>query len=173
MGIGAGVTWAASAGIGAPAQADVADEIAGGIVERIESPGVAWLRDPEGRSISVTFSDGATFWRDRPTTIDTFVPGDEVTVEGAWSGDTSFSGTHMITTFRVLEGRVNGRSGDRLETEAGAITLTDDTSARSGRDMHAKPPRDIQPGDYVLVLGRIEPSSDEFVAVEIGVRTGG
>ena len=174
IGIGAGVTWAATAGVGAaPASADVAEETTGGIVERIEAPGTAWLRDPEDRSISVTFSDGATFWRARPTTIDAFVPGDEVTVEGEWTGDTSFSGTHMVSTFRVVEGRVRGRSDDRLETDGGPITLTGDTTARSGRDMHAKPPRDIGPGDYVLALGRIEPASGEFVAVEIGVRTDG
>lgn len=172
LGIGAGVTWAATTGVGVAATSDTDVEIVGGILEAIESPATVRIQDPERGSVSVQFTDDATFWRDHPTTIDGFVIGDEVTVEGDWVGDAAFSGTHMVTTFRMLEGRVTSRSGNRLATEAGDVTLTDHTAGRGGPDMHAKAPGDIHPGDYVIALGRIDPSTDEFVAVEIGVRRG-
>lgn len=173
LGLGAGATWAATTGVAVAARPDAGTEIVGGILETIEAPATVRLEDPERGSVSVRFTDDATFWRDHPTTVDGFVVGDDVTVEGEWTEDGVFSGTHMVTTFRMVEGRVTSRSENRLATEAGAITLTDYTAGRSGRDMSARAPEDINPGDYVIALGRIDPSTDEFVAVEIGVRTGG
>lgn len=133
-------------------------EVDGSAVLVRTGDGDVWVDVPEGAEIS----------RDGTTDLASFVAGDEVSAVGEWSVD-RFLAASFSSLYRPLEGDVTGRDGNRLETTAGEIVLTEETRQHEGPYMRGKRPEDVGPGDFVAATARLDPETGDLVAVSIGV----
>ncbi len=139
--------------------------VVGSVVE-VDSSSVL-VRTGSGE-VWVDVAEGAEISKDGATDLASFVAGDEVSAAGEWSVD-RFLASSFSSLYRPLEGDVTSRDGNRLETTAGEIVLTDQTREHEGPYMHGKRPSDVGPGDHVAATARLDPESGELVAVSIGV----
>lgn len=164
-GAAAATVATAKAGERSDEGSDGASVVVGSVVEVDSSSvlvrtgdGEVWVDVPEGAEVS---KDGAT-------ELASFVAGDEVSAVGEWSVD-RFLASSFSSLYRPLEGDVTSRDGNRLETTAGQILLTEETREHEGPYMRGKRPEDVGPGDRVAATGRVDPETGELVAVSIGV----
>src|SRR5687767_7846822 len=75
---------------------------------------------------TVRVARGAVLWRGVPVALSAFRAGDEITVEGKRRRGT-FVAERITSTFRIVEGTLMSRSGNRLTTESDVIRLTSAT----------------------------------------------
>lgn len=139
-----------------------------GVIESIErKKRDVTLRTLEGH-VRVKFPSSATFSRDGSASFDDFIAGDAVVVEGHRTGH-AFQAAHLSLLYRVLEGRVIGQFGDRLVTTAGEVTLDTRTVAYRGTLEHIVPLTAVQIDQDVFVTWRIEPTTGQALAKQIGI----
>ena len=150
------------------------DGVLAGVVEAVDPPSALRLRTRAGTTV-VEITTDALLWREGPAQLTDFIPGDEVAAEGAWLG-ARFLASGVTPMFRLANGDIIERTGDLLETSAGAIRITEHTEAaetmgEDGTFYAAAPLAELQPGDRVLVLGRFEPTTGDLRAGRIGRAT--
>jgi hypothetical protein len=138
-----------------------------GVIEQIDLPRCVVIQS-DGRKI-VELVDGASLWRDREVRLGAFRVGDEVTFEGSLEGAV-FQATHMSSAYRFIDGVVRRRNGNTLELPEGRVHLSSATTARGSVDAAARLLTDIGDGDHVMGIGRWEPSSNDLLALQIGIR---
>lgn len=138
-----------------------------GTIRGVKPPRHLKLQTDEG-SFAVVIRDDASLWRDEYCSLERFVVGDEVVVEGT-VGDGFVDASGVAAVLRVVETTIESRERSRLDTTAGNVVLTDRTLARAGPGTEAKPLNELGHGDQILVRGRLDPRTKEMFAVDIGV----
>jgi hypothetical protein len=138
-----------------------------GMVESAGPDGLV-LRAADGSGpVRVRLAPGAAVVRDGPARLEDFVVGEEVAALGEHGQHGDFVATRLEPTYRLVEGDVSARDGDRLE--AGDETL--ELSPRS--HVNGDAPLDaLGPGDHVLALGRRDPRTGAFDVAIITVTDG-
>lgn len=100
LGIGATVVGA----VGVPVGAAEGDAVFGVIEQIFAASRTVLLRTADGVSV-VQLEDDASFWKDEQTTLDAFVVGDEVSIDGDPIGDVVVGRT-MKSVLRIVEGEI-------------------------------------------------------------------
>jgi len=151
------------------------EEVAAGVVERIEPPNILKIRGFREGPVSISFSDDAAFWRGhsgRVAGLDVFILGDEVVAEGQWTAS-GFAATTLMSMYRLIEGRVVHRKDNRLQTTGGIVQLTSDTVLLDGDGFVDKTLDGLAVGDDIVAEVWRDPSTRDLVALRIGVRKAG
>lgn len=174
-GAAAGLGGVAIAGSASPAAAGAEERpVVSGVLEGVEGTNVARVRplhySTTRAPIRVEFAADASFWRDRPAPLGEFVPGDEVVAEGSWTTN-SFSANRLEVLNRIVDGRVEERRSEILDTTRGNVQLTDITKPQDGPDLEAKPLEELQAGDSIFARGRADAETGMLVAYRIGVES--
>lgn len=163
LGVGATVVGA----FGGPVGASEGDAVFG-VIEQIIAPSrTVLLRTPDTVAV-VQLSEDALLWKDRQTTLESFVPGDEVSVEGEAIGDV-VRGRVMKSILRVLEGPIEARNGRLLTVSSGVIEVSETTQWHEGGGKRATTLAQLKIGDVVSAIGRNDSSSGFLVAAKIGI----
>lgn len=138
-----------------------------GSIADVKLPRHLELQTDEG-SFAVVIRDDASLWRDEYCSLERFVVGDEVVVQGALR-DGFVDASGLAAVLKLVETTIESREKSRLHTTAGNVVLTDRTLARAGPNAKAKPLNELRRGDQVRVTGRLDPHTNEMFAVDIGV----
>lgn len=125
-----------------------------GRLRRIVTEREIELTSPRGTTV-VHFEANTLFWREGPSDIRAFTPGEEIVVEGTISNGIML-GYSMINMFRGLEAHVVGRSGSKLQTDHGGIRLIESTRFQDHGTVTVVPERVTAPGSDVVALGRLD-----------------
>jgi hypothetical protein len=164
LGLGAAAGIAALTAEGS-AGADPAKPWLIGSVDRVESDRVLYVKQAHsnGPAVLVTLAAGATVLRDHAAGLTDFQPGDEVGVDGTWMDDGSYVADRVESTYRLLEAKVEAANRNKLVTDEGDIALTGGTRPRKGVSHdglrgEATPVDAIEPGEHVIVMGRLVPA---------------
>jgi hypothetical protein len=143
--------------------------VVAGKIERIELPNVLYLSQRSGQEIPVQFTATANFWhRTKTANLSTFVPGDEVTAEGDWNGE-SFQSSYLTTLYRPVTGTIIRRTGDSLETTGGSIHLAPDTVPWERKHLSVKSLAGLAPNDEIFALAWQHPDSHQLIAAQVGI----
>jgi hypothetical protein len=143
-----------------------------GVVERVESPSTL-LVTSSGNPAVIKLADAAVLSHGPSGLVaglGAFIPREEVVAEGQWI-DGAFIATALMTRYRLVEGTIVRRHGNRLETTAGDVLLAPYTVPESAPDFTAKPLNHLRVGDTIWADGWHDPTISNFVALRIGVRS--
>lgn len=146
------------------AQTSEGTEWVAGVVESANSESLL-LRIAEGSTVTVTLSQGGEVRRDEVISMENLRIDEEMNAEGSWQ-DAVFVATLISPTYRLVDGVVKEKHEMGIVTEKGWIAFNEHTKPKEGWDMEAKPLEEIQPGDAIRALGRLNPK--EFVALRVG-----
>lgn len=123
---------------------------------------------PEGPVARLTVAEDAALSRGGPATLDDFRPKEKVIAYIAWEdGRIICRGVEPL--YVPVEGRVSTRSGARLSTDVGVVTLTDYTICVSNPTADLASLDAIPNGARFFATCRIDPDSGEFVAANIAL----
>lgn len=147
--------------------------VVSGILGGVEGAQVAWIRplhySAAQSSVRVEFNADASFWRDRAANLEDFVTGDEVVAEGSWNGDV-FLSSRLEVLNRIVEGQVEERRSQVLDTNQGDVQLVDITEPEGGPDLEAKPLDQLREGHSILARGRADAQTGRLIAYRVGVK---
>lgn len=142
--------------------------VVAGLVDDAETDDLVRLDLADGSHVEVSLARDGVVRRDAPISLTELIKGEEVNAEGSWHGK-RFVADLISPTYRSGEATVSEARSDGLETDQGWIAFNSYTQPHGGEDMEARPLSEIQPGDTVRVLGRVDVQEMEFVALRVGV----
>ena len=134
-----------------------------GVVDRIELPSTIYVHNRAGSS-TIHLARDATFLRDGPATLSSFVPGDKVVAEGAWV-DGIFIANKLVPLFEPAEGPLLRRNGNTFVVPHRIIKITPFTRFQDDKAR-------LIVGKEIFAVGRLDPVTDELVAGKIGLTVG-
>jgi len=137
-------------------------EVTYGRLRRVKSDRELELKTAD-KVQTITFEPDSLFWREGPSSLDAFSPGEDVLVEGH-STQNGFVGYALINLLRPLDAHVVGRIGKKLQTDHGSASLVGWTRYAHNGFVSLVPDRLVEVGKDVLALGRRE-SDGGFVAL--------
>lgn len=161
-GVGALAATSANAA-GLPFSPGFADTVHGNL-RRIVSESEIELTTPSGVE-PVSFAENTLFWREGPSEIHAFLPGEEIIVEGTITGGRML-GYAMINMYRGIEARVLARSGSNLRTDQGGVRLIGSSRFQNQGTVAVVPDAAIAPGEDVVALGRLD-ADGGFIALRL------
>lgn len=145
-----------------------------GRVKRVISPERLELQLGGGRGVaSVRFEPGALILRDGlrtegPIPLSALVLGDEVVVEGEWSGDEFIGRALGSLLVAVDNATITRRGGPRIETaNRPAVRLNRFTRFRRKRQLLAINVEEFKQGETISAIGRIDSRTGELVAMSL------
>jgi hypothetical protein len=124
------------------------------------------LRPADGSPLlRVRLGAGAVVLKDAPASIEEFVPGEEVAVLGERGERGDVVATRLESTYRLVEGVVTDREGDRLVAGGTRLELSGDSRS----DASASSLERVGRGDQVIARGLLNPDSGAIEVAVIGV----
>ena len=166
----AGAALGAGAVVGAPALEGLAAQrglsVLTGTVDRVNRRRrTLQLSTTTRGDRTVRVARDAVLWRGVPVALSAFRRGDEITVEGRRRGDT-FVAERVTSTFRIVEGTLTARSGNRLTTDSAVIRLTPATLPMAAPAPTPARGRAVEPTDALPDVGGLpDPGAPVGVAL--------
>jgi hypothetical protein len=131
-------------------------------------PGGLVLRAADGSgAVRVRLAPGATVVRGGATRLQDFVVGEEIALLGEHDSDGAFVATRVEPTFRIAEGDVSARDGDRLKAGGETLELSASTHVNGEPSLDG-----VAAGDHVIAIGRRDPSTGSLDVAILTVSEG-